>query len=76
MAGDAYCTDRPSDNYLASRGNTGYPSGAYPLGHCEGDCDNVEDRVEGLKCYKRSGSTPVPGCVGLGAQGKDYCIPE
>lgn len=32
------------------------------------DCD------DGLICFQRSGTTPVPGCSGEGSSGRDYCI--
>lgn len=38
-----------------------------------GDCDN-DDECEGdLICGKRSGFDEVPGCIGPGRDGKDYC---
>merc|ERR1711865_13365 len=44
------------------------------LGHCEGDCDADADCKSGLKCFQRDGYTAVPGCVGRGTSGWDFCI--
>ncbi|KAL7464135.1 hypothetical protein ACHAXS_004469 [Conticribra weissflogii] len=54
-------------------GDNGNPSSSFPLGLCEGDCDNDSDCANGLICYERSGTEPVPGCKGSGVSGKDYC---
>ena len=71
-----YCTVRPDETYLAYVGNTGSPGNTHPLGFCEGDCgDDNESCADGLCCYRRTRFGSVPGCVGLGARGKDYCIP-
>jgi len=69
--GDDYCTVRPSDSYLIYKGND-----ETNLGRCEGDCDKDTDCATGLYCFKRRKFAPVPGCEGLGARGKDYCIPK
>ena len=50
--------------------NNGWESG---LGECEGDCDQDDDCASGLKCFQRSGLTPVPGCLGSGVRDIDYC---
>ena len=52
-----YCAYRPPD-YLFWVGN-GLGAGAYGL--CEGDCDSDEDCIDDLKCFQRSGTTPVEG---------------
>ena len=52
-----YCAYRPSD-YLLYVGND-LGVGAYGL--CEGDCDSDEDCIDDLKCFQRSGTTPVEG---------------
>lgn len=52
-----YCAYRPPD-YLLWRGN-GLGAGAYGL--CEGDCDKDSDCIGDLKCFRRSGTTPVEG---------------
>ena len=48
-------------------------SGTFPLGECQGDCDSNADCATGLTCMQRNGVEPVPGCVGLGDSGSDYC---
>merc|ERR1711971_1229786 len=58
---------------LADVGNNGSPSSAFPLGLCEGDCDNDGECAPGLKCFQRSALQPVPGCEGLGKSNWDYC---
>lgn len=40
---------------------------------CEGDCDNDSHCASGLYCHQRSGTTAVPGCLGLGYSDADYC---
>jgi len=54
-------------------GDDGIPAEVYPLGMCEGECDNHADCQEGLKCFKRIGFEPIPGCSGQGNFGDDYC---
>eukprot|EP00571_Detonula_confervacea_P011735 CAMPEP_0172297150 /NCGR_PEP_ID=MMETSP1058-20130122/274_1 /TAXON_ID=83371 /ORGANISM="Detonula confervacea, Strain CCMP 353" /LENGTH=1215 /DNA_ID=CAMNT_0013006265 /DNA_START=285 /DNA_END=3931 /DNA_ORIENTATION=+ len=46
-----------------------------PCGACEGDCDNESHCANGLLCFSRGvGSVElVPGCLGLGMAGMDYC---
>jgi hypothetical protein len=61
---------------LIERGNNGYPSANFPLGKCEGDCDNDGECAGNLKCFQRDGRQPVPGCEGLGNTGSDYCYAE
>ena len=46
------------------------------LGLCEGDCDRDTDCQDGLKCFQRNGYTSVPGCIGQGKNGWDYCVPK
>merc|ERR1712032_1300585 len=41
---------------------------------CQGDCDNDSHCDTGLKCFQRSGTTTVPGCIGKGVTNHDYCI--
>ena len=43
------------------------------MGVCEGDCDNNSECAGDLKCFQRSANEMVPGCVGVGVRGKDYC---
>jgi len=40
---------------------------------CIGECDNDSQCKSGLKCFQRSGLTPVPGCTGPGKRDWDYC---
>ena len=64
-----YCYQPPA-NYLCYLGqNQG--TGGYGL--CQGDCDDDSDCKDGLLCEQRSGLTPIPGCVGEGLTGTDYC---
>jgi hypothetical protein len=68
--------DSSAKKYVDYRGNNGKPRGHYPLGECQGDCDNDKECKEGLICFHRDGGEAVPGCHG----GKDdnsrtdYCI--
>ena len=36
---------------------------------CIGECDSDSQCKPGLKCFQRSGLTPVPGCGGSGNRG-------
>lgn len=49
-------------------------SGAFPLGECQGDCDDDTDCQPGLICFQRDQNEPVPGCLGNDASRSDYCI--
>ena len=49
------------------------PASKLPLRLCEGDCDTHSDCAGGLKCFQRTGLTPVPGCSGSGISDHDYC---
>jgi hypothetical protein len=40
------------------------PASKFPLGLCEGDCDNNGDCEEGLVCFQRGSNQEVPGCAG------------
>lgn len=46
----------------------------FPLGRCEGDCDNDGDCQSGFECFQRNGGEPVPGCSGIDDSSIDYCI--
>lgn len=66
--------------YIEYLGNNGRPRGAYPLGECQGDCDDNEDCEGELICFHRDNAgdynKPVPGCLG-GADDDsrtDYCV--
>lgn len=63
----------PGDVHLRHRGDNGHPSSAFPLGLCEGDCDDDHDCLPGLHCFHRHAFEHVPGCQGRGGRGKDYC---
>lgn len=72
---DAPDTTTPPPPFLILQdvGNNGNPHGAFPLGECQGDCDQDGDCEGTLKCFQRQGHQPVPGCAGLGSPGTDYC---
>ena len=72
LDGKDYCFERP-ENYLWIMGDNGLPQENFPLGNCEGDCDNDADCAEGLTCFQRNGLEEVLGCEGSGQKGKDYC---
>ena len=54
------------------------PESRYPLGRCEGDCDNDTHCKGSLVCYFRveGSNAPVPGCYGGEQDGSrtDYCV--
>lgn len=59
---------------LVMVGNNGWPTSDFPLGLCEGDCDNDSECLGNLSCFQRDGTEPVPGCAGVGGSpGNDYC---
>jgi len=64
-----FCIPKPT-NLLQNIGN-GHINGYY--GECQGDCDSNSDCFGDLVCFERSGYEPVPGCVGAGNNGVDYC---
>merc|ERR1712127_441898 len=45
-----------------------------PLGLCEGDCESNYDCEGDLICFHRQGLKPIPGCLGDGVSGHDYCV--
>ncbi|KAL3935785.1 MAG: hypothetical protein SGBAC_008760, partial [Bacillariaceae sp.] len=57
-------------------GNNGIPESAFPLGWCQGDCDDDGDCEAGLICFQRDADTAIPGCSGGLEDGSrtDYCI--
>ena len=69
---DDFCFQRPA-NYLWVTGNNGIPASAFPMGACDGDCDDDDDCTLGLLCLQRLGDEVVPGCDGPGVSGQDYC---
>ncbi|KAL9184020.1 hypothetical protein ACHAXT_002106 [Thalassiosira profunda] len=66
LDGAGYCFHRPTANYL-------FASKERPLGNCMGYCEDDGDCGPGLICEHRSGTETIPGCNGLGVQGKGYC---
>jgi len=46
----------------------------YPLGRCQGDCDNDDDCQGGMKCHQRNRGDEVPGCVGNLSSNSDFCV--
>ena len=69
---DDFCFQRPV-NYLWVTGNNGSPASAFPMGACDGDCDDDDDCTLGLLCLQRLGDEVVPGCDGPAVSGQDYC---
>jgi len=56
-------------------GNNGSPESAFPLGECQGDCDNDLECEQGLVCLQRnSAESLVPGCDGDVMTEADYCV--
>jgi len=47
--------------------------GVSNFGLCEGDCASDDDCAGELRCFQRTGFTPVPGCSGDGEESIDYC---
>ncbi len=66
-------TGTTGNEELVLKGEKGKPADAYPLGACEGNCNNNDDCVSGLVCLKRDSFEPVPGCIGEGEKRKNYC---
>ena len=44
-----------------------------PCDICQGDCDTDTECKGGMKCFQRTGMEAVPGCLGTGSSGRDYC---
>lgn len=65
----------PVLNYV---GDEGSPASAFPLGPCEGDCDDDSDCVGALICFQRpmGGVEAIPGCAGTPVGGRDYCYQD
>lgn len=57
-------------------GNNGSPRDVFPLGRCQGDCDDDDECMEGLICFHRDAGDPIPGCLGEDRSRNDYCIPD
>lgn len=54
-------------------GDEGLPEGTFPLGQCQGDCDDDSECADGLACFQRDDYEMVPGCSGKGERKTDYC---
>jgi hypothetical protein len=72
-SGKDYCYKPNGPGSLAITGDNAFPSRSFPLRRCEGDCDKDSDCSRGLSCFQRAALEPVPGCLGEGSYGKDYC---
>jgi len=60
---------------VADRGRFGEQN--FPLGLCEGDCDNDRDCQPGLVCLDRQSKTDsLGGCSGRINSRADICVPE
>lgn len=64
----------PEKPQLELKGNNHFPASAFPLGQCQGDCDNDSECAEGLVCFQRDFTGAIPGCSGTPAWNHDYCI--
>jgi hypothetical protein len=74
-SGIDFCYD-PTTHPLPKLNIVGNNFGSgYPLGLCEGDCDNDHECAGDLKCFQRSGSKAIPGCTGDKPKyhGVDFC---
>jgi hypothetical protein len=75
--GSDYCynsTAPPEEGVLVITGDNGDPVDKFPLGECQGECDDDAQCKEGLRCFQRDGYEPVPGCTGVGSYDLDYCF--
>lgn len=59
--------------YLLMVGNDGVFD-EFPLGVCQGDCDDHSDCQGDLMCMQRIADEPVPGCQGRTEFSVDYCV--
>jgi Bacterial protein of unknown function (DUF839) len=66
--------DLPSTKDAADHRSLTTTSYAFSLMRCKGPCMDDSDCAIGLTCFQRTGSEPVPGCVGTGSSGTSYCI--
>lgn len=88
MSAEADCSVCPdgvtptgTNGTLAVVGNNGEPADAFPLGLCQGDCDDDDQCQEGLRCFIREPGGPnPPGCAGspintggTADNGNDFC---
>ena len=61
---------------LEIAGQNGSPASAFPLGLCQGDCDDDDECGEGLVCLQRGRGDPVPGCSYNRLDfTTDFCVP-
>jgi len=66
--------DSTSTLPLQDIGNNGVPAEVFPLGQCQGDCDNDGECQAGLICAQRGNYEPVLGCTGHEThKTNDYC---
>mmetsp|Transcript_117587 Transcript_117587/g.279185 ORF Transcript_117587/g.279185 Transcript_117587/m.279185 type:complete len:428 (+) Transcript_117587:58-1341(+) len=56
----------PLDSSYGQHGSQNMPK-------CAGDCDTDSQCAQGLSCFQRDGTSPVPGCWGTGEPNFDYC---
>lgn len=71
-----YSEDLAPHNQLLHKGECtkkSCPEPPFPLGECQGDCDDDSECWGDLKCIQRDETEGVPGCFGLGVYAKDYC---
>ena len=55
----------------------GNPTASYPLGKCAGDCDSDSQCADGLFCFHRDETEPIPTSLcneGVLNNGWDYCV--
>mmetsp|Transcript_25296 Transcript_25296/g.50648 ORF Transcript_25296/g.50648 Transcript_25296/m.50648 type:complete len:889 (+) Transcript_25296:36-2702(+) len=72
-SGADFCAVRATQNTVWLKGDNGSPSANFPLGLCEGDCDSDANCQPGLICKQRTGTEPIPNCIGVPEPGEDYC---
>jgi len=61
------------DGSLKNIGNNGNPSVYFPLGQCQGDCNNDNECQEGpMQRSSGGGGEAVPGCEGNDPRSTDY----
>lgn len=70
-AGTDYCYV-PRSNTLRIRSVSCSPE--QPCDQCEGSCQNEEECSDGLTCFLRPDTSPVPNCDGTGISGRNYCF--
>uniref|UniRef100_A0A7S4N0E7 Uncharacterized protein n=1 Tax=Odontella aurita TaxID=265563 RepID=A0A7S4N0E7_9STRA len=71
-----YSVELAPSNQLIHKGEctrSSCPEPPFPLGECEGNCDDDSECAGELKCIQRDETEGVPGCYGLGVYAKGYC---